>query len=562
MFCRNCGAQIPEGNAFCENCGTPVQRQVLPLEENPPDPGKKKKRLILIAVIAVLAVCAGAVTALLANGHSPEYEDKLDTARQYVADERYDDAEAAYTDAIAIEPAEEAAYLELCDMYLILDRREDAIAILERGKAATGKERKFEQKIKDVDAKAGSGGKDSGGDSRSSEPEKRLKAFSDYLGDLFAKSGDPHAVIAIDDAQYITVFDTDGDGVPEYVDYSLINADTESWQRTCGFCTVVDGKPIGRSVEALYGQSYLMNGDLYIATDGAAYYLNSKDSGDMSDTVTISIRKYVPSSKGFQEDLLCEETCGYDDAYDKQEELIRQYIPADAVRGNSADQSEYHTAAWCNTLTEAAGFLSMYGITPLPEGSYGNDWKKAYQDYFEQITDGISFGSADGERLQAASEDVNGDGVPELFLNTDTDAGTVNSGTGQCLTFARGRVMSWPDILAEPALFKGSGWMRIDETDHKIYYNGLTGGYGNTQTQYILRIGSQGFAAEEAFESGWTSVGESDMFIRTTHNFQDIENSGEEISSIFSDEEYQALSEPGWKELAGTDALMEFIKGL
>ena len=51
MYCRNCGAQIPEGNKFCENCGAPA-----PDTKAGTGPalhrGMSRRRIIIIAVIA------------------------------------------------------------------------------------------------------------------------------------------------------------------------------------------------------------------------------------------------------------------------------------------------------------------------------------------------------------------------------------------------------------------------------------------------------------------------------------------------------------------------------
>ena len=33
MFCRNCGAEIPEGGSFCGSCGTPVKEEPVAVRE-------------------------------------------------------------------------------------------------------------------------------------------------------------------------------------------------------------------------------------------------------------------------------------------------------------------------------------------------------------------------------------------------------------------------------------------------------------------------------------------------------------------------------------------------
>ena len=39
MFCKNCGAQLSEGAAFCPNCGTAVVKEVAePVYQQPAEP--------------------------------------------------------------------------------------------------------------------------------------------------------------------------------------------------------------------------------------------------------------------------------------------------------------------------------------------------------------------------------------------------------------------------------------------------------------------------------------------------------------------------------------------
>ncbi|MBQ9060316.1 MAG: hypothetical protein IJ128_04150 [Firmicutes bacterium] len=167
MYCRNCGAFIPEGNAFCEQCGTPVPKRTpayenrtpdyenrgpdfapeTPAFENPPA-ASNKRRVAIIAIIAAATVCVGCICGVLLWGDGPSYTKKLETARQYVEEENYDQAEDAYLDLIADQPKKEKAYLELSDVYMTQKRYEDSVAILKKGEEATGKEDKFKEPIR------------------------------------------------------------------------------------------------------------------------------------------------------------------------------------------------------------------------------------------------------------------------------------------------------------------------------------------------------------------------------------------------------------------------------
>lgn len=74
MFCKNCGAKLPEGARFCGSCGTKVQWQEAPVAA-PQKPRRKKgsakKFLIPLALILVLAL--GAVLLLPNLGGNTVY---------------------------------------------------------------------------------------------------------------------------------------------------------------------------------------------------------------------------------------------------------------------------------------------------------------------------------------------------------------------------------------------------------------------------------------------------------------------------------------------------------
>ena len=89
MYCRNCGAQIPEGNRFCENCGTPVPdlMQSGSAEDAKAGTGlilhhgMRKRTIIIIAVIAALVaggIAGGIAAALSSHNESGKYQDKID----------------------------------------------------------------------------------------------------------------------------------------------------------------------------------------------------------------------------------------------------------------------------------------------------------------------------------------------------------------------------------------------------------------------------------------------------------------------------------------------------
>ncbi|MBQ9014903.1 MAG: zinc-ribbon domain-containing protein [Firmicutes bacterium] len=180
MFCLKCGAPIREGNSFCEQCGAPVNRpapavweeppaaaeELPPFQEaapafakespafaNPPQPAAKKRKTAIIAVVAAAVVCIGCICGVLLTGNGPAYTKKLETARQYVNEENYDQAEETYLALIADKPKKEAAYLELSDLYLTQNRYEESVAILHKGKEVTGKASSFDPSLKKANEK-------------------------------------------------------------------------------------------------------------------------------------------------------------------------------------------------------------------------------------------------------------------------------------------------------------------------------------------------------------------------------------------------------------------------
>lgn len=53
MYCVNCGAKIPEGAAFCESCGTPVQNRPAPMGDGSRGEHEQEKGVtILVRLLA------------------------------------------------------------------------------------------------------------------------------------------------------------------------------------------------------------------------------------------------------------------------------------------------------------------------------------------------------------------------------------------------------------------------------------------------------------------------------------------------------------------------------
>lgn len=79
MYCRNCGAQLPDDSAYCTVCGTPAGKSSEDNEDKTPDNGKPQKRSrknreinppplimrILLTFCAVMLICLTVCTLLV-----------------------------------------------------------------------------------------------------------------------------------------------------------------------------------------------------------------------------------------------------------------------------------------------------------------------------------------------------------------------------------------------------------------------------------------------------------------------------------------------------------------
>ncbi len=136
MFCPNCNSEINGSSKFCKICGSPLQA-----ENKQPDNVVKKKSFlpIIIAAAAALLLALGILLFfLLSGGKDKKYEDKIALGDKYTDELVYDSAEAAYKEAIDIDPKRSEAYEALADLYLLQDDEEKALDILKKGYLASG----------------------------------------------------------------------------------------------------------------------------------------------------------------------------------------------------------------------------------------------------------------------------------------------------------------------------------------------------------------------------------------------------------------------------------------
>lgn len=108
-----------------------------------------KKKLMIVIGVLLLIGAAVAVAFYINHSHQAEYCQKIKTGDRYLKEKAYEKAEAAYLEAIALEPKQEDGYIKAADLYIEQENYESAEQILELGeKNAGGSE--IPKKIKEV----------------------------------------------------------------------------------------------------------------------------------------------------------------------------------------------------------------------------------------------------------------------------------------------------------------------------------------------------------------------------------------------------------------------------
>lgn len=108
MKCRKCGHENPQEAQFCGQCGEKLAEQ------------RRGKRKWIILTGCIVAAAAVAVAAYLAVFVRPvrKYEHAISTAQKYMEAENYEEAIAAYQEAIEVEPKKIEIYENLADAYV------------------------------------------------------------------------------------------------------------------------------------------------------------------------------------------------------------------------------------------------------------------------------------------------------------------------------------------------------------------------------------------------------------------------------------------------------------
>ena len=148
VSCPGCGTENSAGNKFCESCGAAMNQS-----QTSKAPKKKSKKKLIIAIVAGIVLLAAIVTGIIFYTNSQaeaKYNETVAKADQYLADQDYEKAETAYLEAIGIDPKKEPAYLKLADTYVVQDKGDEALSILETATQEIPDSKKIKAKYEEV----------------------------------------------------------------------------------------------------------------------------------------------------------------------------------------------------------------------------------------------------------------------------------------------------------------------------------------------------------------------------------------------------------------------------
>lgn len=145
MYCKKCGANIPKGNNFCEQCGAPITSNKIK--------GNKLSNKAIIAIVAAIVVLfggIGAVTATVTSHKNADYNDKVATAQQYLDSGDYETAIETFDAAIAVRPKKAEGYLGKAKAQQSAGNYKEAIATLQTGYEKANDKEEIEKELKSL----------------------------------------------------------------------------------------------------------------------------------------------------------------------------------------------------------------------------------------------------------------------------------------------------------------------------------------------------------------------------------------------------------------------------
>ena len=114
----------------------------------------KSPKFIIAAVLCLIAVIT-TITIIIssAGGEDDDIAYKLETARKYLTEMKYEEAKAVYEEIIAADPKCEEAYIGLADAYVGLGDEDKAAEVLEKAMDEIGETYELKKKFKEIEKK-------------------------------------------------------------------------------------------------------------------------------------------------------------------------------------------------------------------------------------------------------------------------------------------------------------------------------------------------------------------------------------------------------------------------
>ena len=137
MKCKHCGFEIKNDSNFCPFCGEPIKK-------NGRKPSINKRNIKILAAAGVVLVAAAFTgTTIYVKEFSPSavYEKKLSLGEEYLANNEFSKAEAAFKDALEIDDNSIDAELGLAETYAKSDNPEKAQETLDSAEKKIEKEK-------------------------------------------------------------------------------------------------------------------------------------------------------------------------------------------------------------------------------------------------------------------------------------------------------------------------------------------------------------------------------------------------------------------------------------
>ena len=129
---------------------------------------KKSLTLTMIGIIVLVIAIVISLVFVFNQKDTKAYNSKLEQAQKYVSKVDYKKAEAAYLEAIKIDPKQTKAYVKLADVYMDNGKEDKAVAILNKAyknvestadkKEIKDKQKKIQEKIKNGESVINNGG--------------------------------------------------------------------------------------------------------------------------------------------------------------------------------------------------------------------------------------------------------------------------------------------------------------------------------------------------------------------------------------------------------------------